>query len=239
MKSIRIHCFQHVEFEDPGCIKDWCENKGHSMTYTRFYLNEEISASSEYDWLIIMGGPMNVHEEERFPWLRSEKAAIKEAIEQEKTVLGICLGAQLIADVLEAKVSSNEVKEIGWFDISLTPQARCEPLFQNFNDKLFKVFHWHGDSFEIPRSATHLATSKAFNNQAFLHKKNVLGFQFHLEVTSQGLKKMVENGRHELGHQRQKFIQNKETIISQQELIKLSNNKMFQILNNLESLELG
>lgn len=236
-KSMRIHCFQHVEFEDLGCIKDWCANKGHPITYTRFYLNEDIPPFSEYDWLIILGGPMNIYAEEQFPWLRSEKVAIKEAINKNKIVLGICLGAQLIADVLGAKVSSNDTKEIGWFDISLTPQARNERLFRTFDDKPFKVFHWHGDSFEIPKTATHLATSKAYNNQAFLHKSNVLGLQFHLEVTDEGLREMVENGRSELAHQKQKYIQSEETIKSQQELVRLCNLRMFQILNTLESLE--
>ena len=128
-KKLRIHCFQHVSFEDLGCIGKWCEEKKYPVTYTRFFKNEAIPEPEEYDWLIIMGGPMGIYDEKTFPWLSKEKAAIKAAIMQNKTVTGICLGSQLIANALGAKVWQNPEKEIGWYNISLTEQAESKHIF--------------------------------------------------------------------------------------------------------------
>ena len=98
--TLKIHCFQHVPFEDLGCINQWIEQNGHQLTYTKFYTEYSIPEPEEYDWLIIMGGPMGIYDQEDYPWLMDEKRAIKKTIEQNKTVIGICLGSQLIADVL-------------------------------------------------------------------------------------------------------------------------------------------
>src|SRR5512133_165982 len=99
MRPLRIHCFQHIEYEDLGCITEWCQSNGHPVTYTRFYKGEPLPNTDDFDWLIVMGGPMGVYENEKYSWLSHEKASIKSAIEHNKTVLGICLGAQLIAEV--------------------------------------------------------------------------------------------------------------------------------------------
>src|SRR4030042_2732255 len=107
MKLLRIHCFQHVDYEDMGCIKEWCHTNGHQITCTKFYKGDSLPDTKDFDWLIIMGGPMGVYEDEKYSWLSGEKTAIKEAIEQNKTVIGICLGSQLIADVLGARVYKN------------------------------------------------------------------------------------------------------------------------------------
>ena len=229
MKSLKVLCFQHVSFEGLGCIKDWCEANGHQITYTRFFENETIPQIENYDWLIIMGGPMGVYDENKYLWLSDEKTAIRNAILHNKTVIGICLGSQLIANVLGAKVYKNPVKEIGWFDISLTEQGIHESLFVNF-DVTLKVFHWHGDTFDLPENAKHIAFSEICTNQAFLYKKNVLGLQFHLEVTEQSVAEMVENGNSELTDS--KYIQCKSEILTGKNFIKPNNNKMFQLLNN-------
>lgn len=197
MKLLRIHCFQHVEFEDLGCIKEWCVKNGHPVTFTRFYKNESPPETGDFDWLIIMGGPMGVYEDEKYGWLSHEKEAIKMAIEHNKTILGICLGSQLVAEVLGARVYKNPKKEIGWFDIMLTEQGKNIPLINGMQPVL-KVFHWHGDTFDLPQNAIPIFYSEACRNQAFLYKDKVLGLQFHFEVTEQSIKAMIENGKHEL-----------------------------------------
>ncbi|MDT0690980.1 type 1 glutamine amidotransferase [Salegentibacter sp. F188] len=233
-KFLKIHCFQHADFEDLGCIKDWCIQNGHRINYTRFFEDENLPAPEDYDWLIIMGGPMSIFDDENYSWLKAEKAAIKEAIRQNKTVLGICLGSQLIADVLGARVYKNPEKEIGWFNISLTEEGKKEPVFSGMNEKM-KVFHWHGDTFELPEGAKNLAFSEACNNQAFLYNRNVLGLQFHFEVTEESLREMLRNGKEELTAG--KFIQSESEILTQKESIKSNNTMMFHILNSLASDE--
>src|SRR5690606_32591469 len=114
------------------------------------------------------------------PWMKEEKKLIEKAILKGKRVIGICLGAQLIADVLGARVFPNKEKEIGWFPIELTEEGQKSPFFAGFN-KTETVFHWHGDTFEIPKGAEHIASSKVCENQAFLFDHKVLGLQFHLE----------------------------------------------------------
>src|SRR5271170_6697939 len=121
--KMRIHYFQHVPFEGLGCIAQWAAEKEHTVTATRFYLDEPAPNPGEIDWLVVMGGPMNIYEEAEYPWLAREKRFIGEAIRGGKTVIGICLGAQLIADVMGGPVTRNLEKEIGWFPIELTPEA--------------------------------------------------------------------------------------------------------------------
>jgi GMP synthase (glutamine-hydrolysing) len=121
--NMRIHYLQHVSFEDPGCIRLWADSAGHLMSATRFYRDCKLPALEELDWLIIMGGPMSIYDENKHPWLRGEKRFIHQAIQDGKVVLGICLGAQLIADVLGAKVYPNGCKEIGWFPVQKTSES--------------------------------------------------------------------------------------------------------------------
>lgn len=232
MKFLKIHCFQHVDFEDIGCIKDWCDIYRHKVTYTRFFQDEPIPNSDDFDWLIIMGGPMNIYDEGKHPWLEKEKMAIRQAITEGKTIIGICLGAQLIADVLGAKVHSNSEKEIGWFNIVLTENGRSSRIFGNTENE-FKVFHWHGDSFDLPAGSVHLASSEGYRNQAFLYRDRVLGLQFHLEITEQGLKSMIINGSEELTDQ--KYIQTGKEMLSQLSNIPSNNQRMFSILDSLSN----
>jgi GMP synthase (glutamine-hydrolysing) len=140
--------------------------------------------------LVIMGGPMNVYETDRYPFLATELALIKEAIRQNLPVLGICLGAQLIAVALGAKVKPNKVKEIGWYPLQLAKAASDDPLFSLLKDGEM-VFHWHGDTFELPIGAIHLAESKNCKNQAFRFGQSVYALQFHLETTSEMIKEWL------------------------------------------------
>ncbi|HMG81626.1 MAG TPA: type 1 glutamine amidotransferase [Ferruginibacter sp.] len=231
MKKLRIHCFQHVSFEGLGCIADWIQQNDHSATFTKFYKNDPLPTISDIDWLIVMGGPMGVHDEDRFSWLKKEKEFIKQAINAGKTVLGICLGAQLIAAILRARVYKNTEKEIGWFDIAITTTGKKNKLLEGFADH-FKVFHWHGDTFDLPVNAEHLLQTTICKNQAFLYKEKVLGLQFHLEVTKETLTQMAAHGRNELTPGN--FIQSEAEILDQGDLlIKINNKKMFDILDRL------
>lgn len=227
---LRIHFFQHVFFEGPANIEAWCVEKVHLISFTKFYEDPVLPELSGIDWLIIMGGPMGVYDEEKFDWLAVEKQFIKKAMRAGKTIIGICLGAQLLAEVLGAKVYQNDYKEIGWFPVALTSEGQQNKLFSNFENDA-TVFHWHGDTFDLPRNALHLAQSEACKNQAFLYKNKVLGLQFHLEMNEQSLKKMLENGASELVSA--KYIQTKNEILKRQQLIATNKKMLFTILDNL------
>ena len=230
-KKLKIHTLQHVPFEGLGCIEQWITTKRHSANYTKLYDNPQFPDLDEFDWLIVMGGPMGVYDEAMYPWLKEEKEFIRRAIERGKTIVGICLGSQLIAEVLGAKVYPNKQKEIGWFDIQKTEIVKSQPLLEQIEEQ-FTVFHWHSDTFDLPADSERLFSSAVCLNQAFLYKKKVLGLQFHFEVTSLTLKEMIENGMSELVED--KTIQSATKILEQTNYIDSNNQKMFQILDYLE-----
>ncbi len=182
---MRIHFLLHHPVETPGCISEWALSSHCTMTETRLYQASPLPKVSAFDWLVVMGGPMGACDDAKYPWLIKEKQLIERAIEKGKTVLGICLGAQLIANVLGAAVRPNKEKEIGWFPIELTDAGRSSPLMWFLPGRL-NVFHWHGDTFELPSGAVHLASSEACRNQAFTYNERVIALQFHMEITSSG-----------------------------------------------------
>ena len=230
MNKLKIHTFMHVPYEGLGCIEKWITLKKHSITYSKFYENYSLPELSEIDWLIVMGGPMGVYDENIYPWLSEEKNYIKRAIDSGKTVLGICLGSQLIADVLGAKVYPNKQKEIGWFNLSLTKVGQQHPILKDFENS-FPVFHWHGDTFDLPSESIQLFQSEITKNQGFLYHEKVLGLQFHFEVTVQSLTNMVSNGMSELVEN--ESIQSSESILAQTSDIESNNQKMYSILDFL------
>lgn len=194
---MRIHWLQHVPFEGLGSIEPWAANRQYQVTATRLYQGESLPTMTDLDWLIIMGGTMNVYEHEHYPWLTAEKRFIEAAIKAGKTVLGICLGAQLIADVLGAKVYPNGQKEIGWWPIQLTAEGRQCAFFPNAASEI-EVFQWHGDTFELPRGAVQIARSAVCEQQAFLYVERVAAFQFHLETTAQSAQQLIAHCGDEL-----------------------------------------
>lgn len=230
---LNIHCFLHVPYEGLACIGDWAEEKGHKLTETKFYENFTLPDIKMIDWLIIMGGPMSVNEEDKYHWLKTEKNYIKSVIENNKVIIGICLGAQLIADVLGAKVYKNEYKEIGWFPVNPTREAKQNILFSHLPEKL-TVFHWHGETFDLPAGATHIAENEACKNQAFLYKENVLGFQFHFEMTEQSIIAMFESDNDKLLPD--KYVQSSTEIKKKKEFIGKANYNLIKILNKLEKV---
>lgn len=172
--SMKIHYIQHIEFETLGTIAEWIEIREHSLSNTLLYNNENFPGLDNFDLLIIMGGPMNIYEYEKYPWLREEKVFIEEAISAGKAVLGICLGAQLIADVLKAEVFNNNYKEIGWFPVFIVKQEISETFLLKNVPEEFTAFHWHGDTFSLPEGAKHLFASEACKNQGFIYRNTVL-----------------------------------------------------------------
>lgn len=194
---MKIHYFKHVDFEGLGLIEDWASARKHKLSTTRFYENDAIPDIKFYDALIIMGGPMSVHDAGIYSWLTEEKEHIAQAIKAGKHILGVCLGAQLIADVLGAKVTNGAAKEIGWFPIAWSDAAMGHKIISGLNPAM-NVFHWHGEQFEIPKGAIHLASSKACETQAFLYNDKVLGLQFHLEMNEQSIDKIIANCGNEI-----------------------------------------
>ena len=207
---MRAHFFQHVPFEGLGSIGPWLQSRGAAVTGTRFFEESTWPAVNDVDLLIVMGGPMSVNDESIHPWLKEEKHFIKEAITRGKTVLGVCLGAQLIANAMGARVYPNAEKEIGWLPMHPVATQGAEGVFQFLKEQI--VFHWHGETFDLPPGATRLARSEACENQAFQLGHNAIGLQFHLETTPQGARDLVAKCRHELVPA--KFIQSEETILS-------------------------
>jgi len=206
---MRAHYIQHIKFEGPGSIAPWLEATGYEITNTKLFESAKFPDLKKIDLLVVMGGPMSVNDEDNFPWLVSEKQFILEAIHSGKPVLGVCLGAQLIASALGARVYPNHAKEIGWFPI--------HGMLSN-NTSVFsfppsmKVFHWHGETFDLPSGATRLAKSDGCENQAFQFGKSVIGLQFHLETTPKTASEIVANCRDELTAS--KYVQGEEEIMS-------------------------
>jgi len=189
---LRIHILQHVPFEGPDYLERWIRARRHRLTETHFYRNDPLPQVDDIDWLIVMGGPMGVHDEEEFPWLKEERLFIKHAIRGEKTVLGICLGAQLTAAALGAKVYRSRFSEIGWHPVELTEEAKSCASFAGFPGRM-QVFQWHNDTFDLPTGAIPIARSEACRCQAFLYGSRVLGLQFHCELTQEGLLEFLKN----------------------------------------------
>jgi len=189
---MKIHWLQHVSFEGLGYIEEWAQIQRAELTCTRLYAGEKLPDLGTFDWLIVMGGPMGIYDHDEYPWLLAEKAFIKQAINANKTVIGICLGAQLMAAVLDAKVHPGPQKEIGWF-----PIQRLEGAPELIPEEL-TVFHWHGDTFEIPIGAVPLAASAHCINQGFVYQQKAVALQFHMEITPESMEALIKNCADEL-----------------------------------------
>lgn len=189
--TLRAHILQHVPFEGPGQIADWLHAQQAQITASRLYAGDPLPALDDFDLLVVMGGPMSVNDVGEYPWLLAETAFILAAIRADKAVLGICLGAQLIASALGSRVYRNPTKEIGWWPVQPVAAAELFP-------ESFPVFHWHGETFDLPLGAVQLARSGACEQQAFRYGRRAMGLQFHLEMTPHTVQSMIEHGRDEL-----------------------------------------
>lgn len=187
-----ISILQHVPFETPGAIETWLEENNIGYAVSPVYKGVPLPDVNECSGLIILGGSMNVYEEKQFDWLSNEKTFIREFAAAGKKILGICLGAQLLAHSLGASVKRNPALEIGWFPVKIDTDKLPERLQGVFPEE-FQSFHWHGDTFEIPAGASGFAHSEGCANQAFLLNDHVLGLQFHPEMTETGLEDLLLN----------------------------------------------
>ena len=189
---MKLVALKNVEIEDLGTFREAFERRGVRVEELKAY-EGELPEPNRFDILVLLGGPMGVYEEEKYPFLKEEKELIRRALSEDKKVLGICLGAQLIADALGGKVYRGEWgKEIGWKPIY--PQDHLEILYR---DEI-TVFHWHGDTFELPRGAVRMASSAMYKNQAFRVGNRAVGLQFHLEVEPEGIERWIDAYREEL-----------------------------------------
>jgi GMP synthase-like glutamine amidotransferase len=228
---MRIHCLQHVPFEGPAAFAHWAASAGHEISTTRLYQAADLPHQSQFERLVVMGGPMGIHDESDHAWLIPEKEFIKKTITAGKTVIGVCLGAQLLAGALGAGVYRGTHKEIGWLPIELTEAARTSDLF-GFLPNRFDVFHWHGDTFENPSGASRLASSPGCANQAFLYDGRVLGLQFHIESTPESVRALVANCADDLTAG--PYVQNAEQILAAgPESFERANRFLFTILERL------
>ncbi|MGO9485781.1 MAG: type 1 glutamine amidotransferase [Rhodomicrobium sp.] len=193
---MRIAVLQHVPFEGPAAIADWAAARGTEIAVTHLYRNEPLPALADFDMLAVMGGPMSANDEARYTWLTPEIALVGSAIHAGKIVLGVCLGAQIIAKALGAKVYAARQKEIGWFEVERTEAAH--PIFQGL-PAAFPAFHWHGETFDLPAGAVRLAETASTPNQAFGVNGRVLGLQFHIEATPASVADLVQNAADEIG----------------------------------------
>lgn len=178
-----ILVIQHVLHERLGTFEAVFKEAGFSIaTLDASNPRAKWPAVSEFDALVVMGGPMGAYEQDRYPFLKKETALIRQALKKERPILGVCLGAQLLASVLGAGVAKNHTKEIGWYPLMREPGADNDPLCEAF-DQTETVFQWHGDTFSLPKGVVRLFSSPLCQEQAFRYRGNVYGLQFHVEVT--------------------------------------------------------
>lgn len=225
-----VYYLQHVPFEGLGAIASWIRARDLAIARVALFEDQPLPEARETDALIVMGGPMGANDEKRYPWITGEKRFIAEVIDQGKPVLGICLGAQMIAAVLGAGVYPNTHKEIGWFEVTRTTAADQTDLAGCLPER-FNAFHWHGDTFDIPGGAVHLAVSQACPNQGFLYDQRVLGLQFHLESTRESIAALLTHCADELVTE--PYIQTDETIRSGYKHIDGTNALMRNVLEHL------
>ena len=194
---MRIQTIEHVPFEGPAAIASWANERGHALGRTRIFRGEPLPPVGEVDLLVDLGGPMGADDEARHPWLAMEKDYLRHAVDTGCGILGICLGAQLLAEALGGRVTRNPVREIGWFPVTLTQEGLAAPVCRGL-PKRFTAFHWHGDTFSIPPGGTWLASSEACAHQAFAVGPRLLGLQFHLETTPESMERLMAHCADEL-----------------------------------------
>ncbi len=222
-----VHSLEHQSYEGPGKIADWAQGRGHNLTRTALYAGETPPLPAEFDLLVVMGGSMNIHQHRDHPWLVAEKAFLAEVIGAGRPVLGICLGAQLIADVLGGKVFQNVEKEIGWWPVRVFDRR---PPFATFPECL-TVMHWHGDTFTLPPGARRVAESEACTNQAFIYGDRVVGLQFHLEQGPVAVSELATACAAELVPAR--YVQSRAQLLARQPDLAPAETALFGLLDAL------
>jgi GMP synthase-like glutamine amidotransferase len=194
---MRLAVLQHVPFEGPAAIAEWAAAQGLPVSIVRLYEGDALPELFAFDVLAAMGGPMSANDEAQYSWLGAELALLREAIGAGKAVLGVCLGAQMIAKALGAKIYAARQKEIGWLPVERTGAQHA--LFDGIPAS-FTALHWHGETFDLPAGAIHLAQTTTVPNQAFAAGPRVLGLQFHMEATRASVNGLLDCAGHEIGN---------------------------------------
>jgi GMP synthase-like glutamine amidotransferase len=201
--EMAVLILKNTESEGPGTIEQYLAREGIPCDTLELGLGDLPSSLDSYNTLVILGGPMGVYDMEEYPQLTAGSRIIREAINRDFRILGICLGAQLLAHCLGAEVYPGQEKEIGWHHIELTGEGLKDPLMRKLaihpgvGDfwRRFRVFHWHGDTFDLPPGSMLLASSVQYRNQAFRSGDRIYGFQFHVEVTQEMITQWFEGTR--------------------------------------------
>ena len=230
---MNVHVFEHDPAEGPGAIAAWAEARGHTLVRMPVFTDVTFPPLTDLDCLIVMGGPMSVHQHRDHPWLPKEKRFLSEAIAAGKPVLGICLGAQLLADALGAKVFQNAEKEIGWFPVRFKDRV---PPFAHFPETL-TVMHWHGDTFTLPAGARRVAESEACTQQAFVFGDRVIGLQFHLEMGQLEVADLSEALAADLVPGR--YVQKREQLLAPPADLPIARAALFGLLDALAATRAG
>jgi len=228
-----IHVLQHSSINTLGTIEEYAKNKNYRFESTRFYEMKSPPELDSFDLLIIMGGPIGVYDYEENPWLKDEKAFIKQAIETGKPIMGICLGAQLLADTLGAHVYENRHVEMGWFPVK-APGGKNKPKFLEGLPDEITVFHWHSRTFDLPAEAVQLFESEGCKNQGFIYNGRVVALQFHPEVNEERILSLIK--RFGDGMENGLFVQKKEEMLGQKEYLAATKEFLFLVLDKLETL---
>ena len=229
-QKLRIHYIRHVPFEGLGRIENWAQAQGHKITSSLMYEDGVLPELEGIDWLVVMGGPMGTYDEDKYDWLAGEKVYIAEAIKAEKVVIGICLGAQIIAEITGGEVFKGEYSEIGWHQVKLTEEAQRSPLFSEFPEKLY-VLQWHGDSFTLPESAIRVIEGEVYENQAFMIGSKILGLQFHLEFDAACMKRLYKALDGQIGEG--PYIQTEEEVFAADQRFIYSEKLLHSLLEKL------
>lgn len=224
---MKIHCIKHEPFEGLASIEDWIRFNKHELSVTYTYMNQVLPATSKFDMLIILGGTASLYTSINDPWLIDEKHFIEKCIRKNKLILGICLGSQIIAEVLGAKVYVAREKEIGWFPVRFNLK---EIEYMHFMPKQLNTFHWHSDTFKLPTGAVRIGSSYCTENQGFIYDKNIIALQFHPEVTQLNLSNLVKGYGLEI-EEKGRYIQGLTEIMAKQELIEANTGYIFQLLD--------
>jgi len=225
---MKIHCIRHEPFEGLAYIEEWIHNRKYDLNYTRTYLNQAFPEETKFDMLIIMGGTASVYQESEYAWLSEEKKFIAEALDNNIKVLGICFGAQILADVLGSKVYPSPCKEIGWFPVTFSPESI---RIMNFLPDEITTFHWHGDTFDLPPGTVHLASSDCIPNQGFIKDDQIVALQFHPEMNQAGINSLLSIAGHEL--KQDQFVQTEAEMRQYNNYIEENNSLMLKFLEFL------
>jgi GMP synthase-like glutamine amidotransferase len=234
---MRLHGIRHESFETEAGIADWARDRGHSLTHTDLFAGQALPALDSFDWLVVMGGPMNVDEEDRFAWLAGEKRLIRAAADAGKLVLGVCLGAQLISVALGGVVSKGRYREIGWHKVLAGPDAGRSQVFRNLPLE-YEAFHWHGDTFTIPADAFWTARSEACAHQAFTAREDrVVALQFHLETSAASMADIAAHCADEITPgEAQPYIQGAAQMTDRPERLTALRELLYRLLDNMAAL---